>query len=157
MLFRNARVLASAAALIILLTAALWSPAPFQNPAVNPAHALETQLHPPAAVRGILRRACYDCHGSNTRWPWYTHLRPIRSRIEQDVTEGRAALNFSEWSLQTKGDPELEGKTLQTSCALMQAGMMPPNYYLYLHPDAAVNHRDVRAICAWAQQWANKP
>jgi hypothetical protein len=26
----------------------------------------------PPAVEAVLRKACYDCHSSETRWPWYS-------------------------------------------------------------------------------------
>jgi hypothetical protein len=27
-------------------------------------------------VKAVLRRACYDCHSNETRWPWYDRVAP---------------------------------------------------------------------------------
>jgi hypothetical protein len=51
----------------------------------------------PAPVMSTLRRACFDCHSNETRWPWYSTL-PIASwLVEGDVKEGRGQINFSRW------------------------------------------------------------
>jgi hypothetical protein len=41
----------------------------------------------PAApqVKAILRRACYDCHSNETRWPWYSCIAPVSWLIARDV------------------------------------------------------------------------
>ncbi len=51
-----------------------------------------------AAVKGILRRACYDCHSNETQWPWYGRIAPVSWLLARDVREGRAELNFSTWN-----------------------------------------------------------
>ena len=52
----------------------------------------------PAPVMSTLRRACFDCHSNETRWPWYSAL-PIASwLVEGDVKEGRGQINFSRWA-----------------------------------------------------------
>jgi hypothetical protein len=138
--------------LAVLLVVVLWTPHVVSNPPVNASETLETAAAPPQAVKGTLQRACYNCHSNETDWPWYTHLRPIASRIRNDVRDGRRALNFSEWKSQTANDPQVQKKTLETSCALMQAGMMPPPYYLYIHPGARLTHAEIREFCAWARE-----
>jgi hypothetical protein len=35
----------------------------------------ETNL--PSSVAATLKVACYDCHTSNTRYPWYSNIEPI--------------------------------------------------------------------------------
>ena len=32
----------------------------------------------PPQVEALMRRACYDCHSNETRWPWYAKLAPSR-------------------------------------------------------------------------------
>ena len=147
---RQRRAFAIAIALLALLLLVLWAPYLVSNPPVNASETLETALAPPPHVEETLSKACNNCHSNRTAWPWYAHLRPIASKIRNDVREGRRALNFSEWRGQTRGDPEVERKTLETSCALMQAGMMPPAYYLYIHPNAKLANAEIREFCAWA-------
>ncbi len=110
------------------------------------------RLHPPEAVRATLQRSCYDCHSNATSWPWYAHFRPVAGKIQRDVMDGRKSLNFSEWSTQTRSDPQLQSATLATACSLMEAGMMPPRYYVYLRPARGVSSQDTKAFCRWTRQ-----
>ncbi len=51
-----------------------------------------------AKTRELARRACFDCHSNETRWPWYAHVAPVSWFLQHDVVEGRQELNFSEAS-----------------------------------------------------------
>jgi len=144
--------LAIVLALLALLFFVLWSPHLVSNPPVNASETLEAVLAPPPGVANTLRRACHNCHSNRTEWPWYAHLRPFASKIRNDVRDGRRALNFSQWKSQTGADPQVQKKTLETSCVLMQAGMMPPPYYLYIHPSAKLTNKEIREFCAWARE-----
>lgn len=137
--------------LLLILILVAWQPRLVANPPVRQSETLESVLHPPPAVSMTLSKACKNCHSNTTSWPWYAHFRPIASRISNDVKRGRKALNFSEWKLQTHGDFQVQVKTLQTSCSLMQAGMMPPSYYLYIHPDAKLRNEEIRQFCDWSR------
>jgi hypothetical protein len=143
-------------ALVILLVVVLWAPQVVSNPPVNPSETLEAVAAPPRHITETLQKACYNCHSNQTEWPWYAHLRPIASKIRNDVREGRRAVNFSRWKPQTRGDAQVQQKTLETSCALMQAGMMPPSYYLYIHPGAKVTHAEIREFCQWVRSAREK-
>jgi hypothetical protein len=136
------------------LFALSWSWSVAENPASDPDGTLEAALHPPPPVVAILRQSCYDCHSNSTNWPWFVHFRPFASKIRGDVADGRGKLNFSEWRAQTGGNAQLESRTLATSCSLMQAGMMPPRYYAYVHPGAAPSSTDVKRFCQWANEEA---
>ena len=48
-----------------------------------------SDLDAPADVKSILRRACYDCHSNETRWPWYAYVAPVSWLVAHDVEEGR--------------------------------------------------------------------
>jgi hypothetical protein len=42
----------------------------------------------PAEVKAVLRRACYDCHSNETRWPWYSQIAPVSWLVGRDVKQG---------------------------------------------------------------------
>ena len=48
-------------------------------------------------VMWILRRACYDCHSGESRWPIWAYVAPMSWRVVGDVNRARVALNFSDW------------------------------------------------------------
>ena len=48
-------------------------------------------------VQWVLRRACYNCHSNETRWPVWAYVAPISWHVVADVRRARRVLNFSEW------------------------------------------------------------
>ena len=102
----------------------------------------------PAPVMSLLRRACFDCHSDETRWPWYAAL-PIASHlIERDVTEGRRQLNLSRWM---QYNPFDRADMLDKICQRISSGAMPPWQYRLMHSDARLSRTDIRALCEWTQ------
>ncbi len=106
---------------------------------------------PPASgeVTAILRRACYDCHSHETRWPWYARVAPISFLLSHDVKEGRRELNFSLWD---RYDARRKGRKLKELVKEVKDGDMPPWYYVPLHPDAKLSGAERDAIISWANQ-----
>jgi hypothetical protein len=85
-------------------------------------------------TRALVVRACYDCHSNETVWPWYSKVAPMSMLMYQDVMNGRAALNFSEW----EGDAWTEADT-ERLIEMVAGGHMPLPYYGVLHPEARLN------------------
>jgi hypothetical protein len=79
----------------------------------------------------IARTSCYDCHSNETRWPWYTDVIPWSWLTENDVENGRAQLNFSEWDKPQPG--------LADAVDTLQGDSMPPWRYLLIHPEARLD------------------
>jgi hypothetical protein len=103
----------------------------------------------PPEVKAILRRACYDCHSNETRWPWYSRVAPVSWLVAWDVREGRAELNFSTWN--EYGTRDRVGK-LKESWEEVDEGEMPPWFYLPVHRDARLSPADRTMLRAWALQ-----
>jgi len=119
----------------------------------NPSSLLTVQTPVPATVMSTLRRACFDCHSDETRWPWYAAL-PIASHlIERDVTEGRGQLNLSRWTQYNAFD---RADMLDKICQRISNGAMPPWQYRVMHSDARLSRTDIRALCEWSQQEAER-
>ena len=93
-------------------------------------------------TRALAVRACFDCHSNETRWPLYSHVAPVSWLVQQDVEEGRAALNFSEWHRPQKDADEAAEEVLK--------GKMPLTMYQFLHAparlDAAGRERLARGL-----------
>ena len=84
----------------------------------------------PPGGRDLAVRACYDCHSNVTTWPWYSNIAPVSWLTQRDVNEGRGWLNFSEWN---------RGGSGAESAATVLSGKMPPVYYTWAHPRAALS------------------
>lgn len=104
-------------------------------------------LQAPPEVKRILHSACYDCHSNETRWPFYSKVAPISWFIADDVTEGRAKLNFSNWeNLFSEKQDELKNKIWKE----VNEDEMPMNSYTYMHPDAKLDLTQKNIIKKWA-------
>jgi len=138
-----------AAAVLILFGAVQLIRRPsLDNPPVVPATLFQTHVQVPADVDSTLRRACYDCHSYETRWPWYARMAPVSWLVARDVTGARSDLNFSEWGT----DPEREptpAQRLGGICSDLRKGIMPPRSYLLMHRSARVSPAQIERICQW--------
>jgi hypothetical protein len=101
----------------------------------------------PAPVASVLRRACYDCHSNETVWPWYSRLAPVSWLLYRDVTEGRRHLNFSEWD---RVDAGRRTRKLRAVEEEIDAGDMPPWFYLPMHATARLTEADKQALKSWS-------
>jgi len=102
----------------------------------------------PAPVESILRRACYDCHSNETRWPWYAHVAPVSWLVIRDVDHGRKHINFSTWDLYAD-DPETVIRKLRNIDKVMHNRTMPLWYYLQLHSEARLSDADREVLEDW--------
>lgn len=85
-------------------------------------------------TRALARQACFDCHSNETQWPAYAAIAPISWLVQHDVDEGRAVLNFSEWSR-----PQPEAKDAAEE---VREGEMPPVAYTLIHAHARLSSSD---------------
>jgi hypothetical protein len=127
---------------VILLVALQFVPVERTNPPV------QSEVPAPDNVRVVLRRACYDCHSNETKWPWYSHVAPVSFLIAYDVRHGREELNYSTWN---RIAPQKQVKKLKESWETVAEGEMPPWYYLAMHRDAALSTQDRAALMGWAK------
>ena len=104
-------------------------------------------MEAPEDVEAILRKACYDCHSHEVKWPWYSHIAPISYLVAHDVKEGREAYNFSKWP-EDPDDASIEGYTI---FEVIDAGEMPPEIYTSMHPEAILSDEEKAKIEACAK------
>ena len=108
----------------------------------------------PREVQWILRRACYDCHSTETRWPIWAYVAPMSWLVVRDVDRAREILNFSDWAAYG----HRRRVALRTMVGPVTAGhRMPLWYYLTLHPDAQLSDRDLATLEAWSRDAAAEP
>jgi hypothetical protein len=125
---------------VLYLAIAILSPRP-QNPAV-----LSEPNWDSPRTRELARRACFDCHSNETVWPWYTNIFPVASLLRNDVREGRAIMNFSEWNLpqDIKNEPD------EVTEAILE-GRMPLPKYLLMHPSARLTDQERQKLAQGLQ------
>lgn len=139
-LSRRLKIGAAAGAALVLLVQLV--PVTRTNPPV------EADLVAPAPVEDVLRRACYDCHSHETRWPWYSRVAPFSWWLADHVRLGRADLNFSQWPL---FDLETQGLILRDIEKQLTDGTMPLRSYVLGHPEARLSAEEMDLVLAWAR------
>jgi hypothetical protein len=77
-------------------------------------------------TRALAKAACFDCHSNETNTYWWEDVAPLSWWIDNHVTEGRAALNFSD--CRPSGGGEGSGDAVET----VRNRSMPPGYYTWL-------------------------
>ena len=138
------------ASIVLLVFAQLVQPKR-TNPPVVPSRSLEAHVQVPPQVQLILKRACGDCHSSDTAWPWYSHVAPISWLITSDVNEGRNHINFQDWEAQKS--PEAATEHLALICKEVRDGGMPPFSYRMMHKESRLSSKDMNALCSWSQSF----
>jgi len=48
-----------------------------------------------ATVKPVFRKSCFDCHSSNTNYPWYSNLPGAKQLIQNDIAEAKEHLDMS--------------------------------------------------------------
>ena len=112
------------------------------------------KIDAPPAVEAVMRRACFDCHSNETRWPLYSRIAPGSWLMSRDVHKGRKHHNFSEW-----GDvDEDERQTDRENCwEQIEAGTMPPWFYIYpFHLSARLSEADKALLKSYLMKDAGK-
>ena len=139
---------ASIAAAVVAIAVAAWSRPALPDAAGDPSLALSARTTVPPRVMATLRRACFDCHSNETRWPWYSQLPLASHLLARDVREGRAQLDWSHWEEFNRFD---RAELLDKVCDRASSGVMPPWQYRLAHRDASLGAADIRELCAWAR------
>jgi hypothetical protein len=140
------KILYRGGAALALLLALAWAAGAALYPRRNPPERHGGVILSPAED-DLLRRACFDCHSNETRYPWYASLPVVSLLLGHNIAEARHELNFSEWDRMT---PRSRREGLQDTLEELRDGEMPPFDYLWLHPDARLGPPDVALLEAAA-------
>lgn len=87
-------------------------------------------------TKELAKRACFDCHSNETKWPWYSYVAPASWLVAKDVNDGRRHFNVS---------VEKMGEAPEAAEAVEQ-GFMPMPIYLPLHPEAQLTPEEKQAL-----------
>jgi hypothetical protein len=131
-------------ALVLAFVLLQFTNPPRTNPPV--AHDLMATNAPPPQIATMLHAACYDCHSSETRWPWYSRVAPMSWQIAKDVNDGRENLNLSDWPV---NDPKRAAKKLEDMSEQIGYGEMPLKKYTLIHRDARLTESQRKELSDW--------
>lgn len=102
----------------------------------------------PPEITAMLRRACWDCHSRETRWPWYARVAPASWLVAHDVAEAREHLDLTAWDGYR---PRKRARLLGELAEEVEEGEMPLWYYVLLHGEARLAAEEADRLVAWAE------
>jgi hypothetical protein len=98
-------------------------------------------------VEPTVKFGCYDCHSSQTRYPWYHKLPIIKGWIDGHTREARKHLDFSD-GFPFKGHTRAADNLLAMRNEILE-GHMPPLYYRVMHWEAKPTGALRDSLVAW--------
>jgi len=105
------------------------------------------ELQPPAEIASLIKTSCYDCHSYQTKIPWYGNIAPFSWEVKSHIKEGRAWLNFQDW---TDYDEEKKQKIYKGIVKTINF-RMPIPMYLRMHENAKLSQEEREQIKTWAK------
>ncbi len=103
---------------------------------------------PPQEVAALLKSSCYDCHSSETKWPWYSYVAPMSWVLVQHVNDARESLNFSDWPHDA---PNRARKKWKRVAEAVDANEMPLPSYVLIHRDSRLTAQQRKQLVEWAE------
>jgi cytochrome c551/c552 len=116
------------------------------NPPVDPAQDLFNLAKAPEDVTAIVKKACYDCHSNEVKYPWYTNIAPVSWWIKDHVNEGSRHLNFSIWGTYKT---RRQDKKLKECVENIEEGEMPMYSYVWMHGEAKLSQEEKEKLMSW--------
>ncbi len=108
---------------------------------------------PPPQVAALLKNSCYDCHSSETEWPWYSYIAPISWPLVGHVNDARESLNFSEWPHDSSKRARKKWRRISEA---VDAKEMPLPSYTWIHWRSRLNEQERKQLADWADQESKK-
>jgi hypothetical protein len=102
----------------------------------------------PADVRGILSKACNDCHSNNTSYPWYSKIQPVDWWMNKHVVNGKKHLNLDEY---TNRSLRYQYHKMEETIDMVKDNEMPLNSYTWMHKKAKLDTIEKTKLIAWAE------
>jgi hypothetical protein len=146
-------------AAIILVTYTLTRPprgprspqiSPIPNDALNAKTLLAVSQSYNADVLPLFKRACMDCHSSQTVYPWYHHVPGVAQYLDSHVEHARHDLDLSDGIPFNTQTPLV--RHLRRISTVVKRGSMPLWDYKLMHPDARLSDSERQVIVDWADK-----
>ena len=124
-------------------------PKPIPDEALNPKVVAEVGAAYQREVEPLLKRACFDCHSTQTEFPWYHHVPGVKQYLDDHVKEAGERLDL------TKGFPFVSKKPLVSRIrgigGTVKRRTMPLWDYRLMHPKSHFTEAEEKVIVDWAE------
>lgn len=75
-------------------------------------------------IKPIFQNKCFDCHGVQTKFPWYQKLPGVKQYIQNDIDESKEHIDMSsDFPFKSHSSPEEDLQSIQEA---IKKNEMPP-------------------------------
>lgn len=106
-------------------------------------------LNVPDSVLDVLKIACYDCHSSNTDYPFYANIQPVGWILNNHIKNGKDKLNFSDFGAYSR---RRQISKLRSIISQIKDDKMPLSSYGLIHKDAVLTTQTKAMIIDWSNK-----
>lgn len=100
-------------------------------------------------VKIIFQRACFDCHSSETKFPWYHKMPLVKGFIDRDIEEARVHMDMSaNLPFAGHGSPSEDLAAIEKT---IKNNEMPPFRYKVLHNGASLSDSERATVMDWVR------
>ena len=105
-------------------------------------------------IKPIFQKSCFDCHSTQTQYPWYYKVPGAKGLIDSDIAEAKKHIDLSYgFPFHGHGSPEEDLPAIRKA---IEKNTMPPLRYKVLHPSANLNETDRQTILQWINESLSK-
>jgi len=106
-----------------------------------------------AKLEPTFKKGCFDCHSTETVYPWYYKIPIVKGMIDDDIEHGRKHLDMTD-GFPFKGHAG-PADDLQAIREELKEGEMPLTSYRMIHWGAAPSDAEKDSIYTWIDQSLN--
>jgi len=105
------------------------------------------------SIKPIFVKSCFSCHASSPTLPWYSELPGAKQLMQNDMTEAKKHLDFSnDFPFVGHGSPVEDLKAIARS---VKNGDMPPLRYRLMHWSSGLTSEEKTRIASWIERSVN--
>lgn len=105
-------------------------------------------------IKPIFQNSCFNCHSTNTQYPWYYKIPGAKQLIDHDIREAKKHIDMTN-DFPFKGHGTLS-EDLEAIGKSVNKGTMPPLRYILMHWNARLAEEEKKAILQWVEESQNK-
>ena len=113
---------------------------------VVPSETFSVVESPPRNISEMLDKACMDCHGHSTDYPWYSYVQPVGWWLRGHGRGGRMHLDFDEWG---QYDQKSRAHHAEEIVEVLDENRMPLKSYTWFHSESKLSEADKAALRAY--------
>lgn len=101
-------------------------------------------------IKPIFKRACFDCHSTQTRYPWYYNVPGIKQWMDSDIREAKKHMDMThDFPFKGHGSPQKDFEAIRK---VIQDNSMPPFRYKMMHWDAVMTDAEKEVVLKWVDE-----